>query len=266
MLTAISTTRTKYHVITIQKLVQNPEISIIIPVFNEEEIITENLETLCNFMEKAKNKNYEVIVCDDCSQDQTYRKLINARVSNQKITTLHFNQRIGKGGTIKKAVELASGRVLITMDADLSTSLKHIPETVRIVERENAVVLGERSLHSRYSQGYLRVILSLIYNLLARVLFGTEIRDHQCGFKAMPKEMAKFLTKQIRENGYLFDTELIVLAKKLKIPIKTVKIEWREKRTKKRPAAWWIRAAAKMMIGLINLKLRQTQLRENWFF
>jgi len=263
--TISTTTSTRPREILIQTLVQKPQISLIIPVLNEAEIITKNLKTLSDFMEK-ENKNYEIIVCDDYSQDQTYKKLINAKVSNQKITILRFNRRIGKGGTIKKAIEIASGKILIIVDADLSTNLKHIPEIARIAEKENAVVLGERALHSRYSQGYLRAILSLTYNLLVRSLFKTKIKDHQCGFKALPKEVAKHLAKRIRENGYLFDTELIILAEKLGIPVKKFDVEWREKRVKGRSAAWWIKASVEMLFGLINLKFRQIRLKTNRVF
>lgn len=258
---ASTITVTKPQEVPTQKLVQKPEISIIIPVLNEEEIITENLKTLSNFMEKG-NKNYEIIVCDDCSQDQTYKKLVKAKVSNQKITILHFTRRVGKGGTIRKAIEHATGKILIMLDADLPTELKSIPEIARIAEKENAVVLGERALHSRYGQGYLRAFLSLTYNLLVRLLFKTNIRDHQCGFKALPKEVARHLTKQTRENGYLFDTELIIFAEELGIPVKKLDVKWKEKRVKGRSILWWIKASIEMLLGLIKLKLRQIRFKK----
>jgi len=232
---------------------KTPLVSLIIPVYNEADIIVKNVNNLCGFM---KQESYELIVCDDCSRDGTYGKLEEIATKNRNILPLHFNRRVGKGATIKSAVKMARGRIVLIMDADLSTDLSHIPILIRHVMNDGSIVVAERSVPDRYTQGSLRVILSLAYNMLVRLFFSTGIKDHQCGFKGMKTDIAKLLANKIVNNGFLFDTELIVTAKKLRIPIRTIKVKWAESRTKKTSNLRWLKTALTMMKDLITLRLK----------
>lgn len=233
-----------------------PAVSFIIPVYNEGDIIIQNLDALCSFMEK---ESYELIVCDDCSSDDTYLKLREAVTKNPSISLLHFNRRIGKGGTIKKAIKMAKSRTVLIMDADLSTDLNYIPMFMKHVINDCSIVIAERSVSDRCTQGYFRVMLSLGYNALVRFFFRTGIKDHQCGFKGMRRDIAKLLASKIVNNGFLFDTELIVTAKKLGITIKTIKVKWRETRTNKSSSIQWLKTALTMMKDLVRLRLKSVK-------
>jgi hypothetical protein len=89
--------------------------------------------------------------------------------------------------------------------------------------------------------------------LIVRLIFRTGIRDHQCGFKAMRKEVAKQLIAKTSNDGFVFDTELIVRAKKMGIPVEEVEIDWIERRPK-RANTKWLRTSIEMMKDLIVLK------------
>jgi len=229
-------------------------VSLIIPVRNESSIIAKNLGVLCDFM---KNERYEILVCDDFSTDGTYEILTKVAEKNASVRPLHFRQRIGKGGTIKAAISKARGEIIVIMDADLATDLRHLRALMGTVEADRALVIGERAVHDRLTQGYTRTILSLGYNSLVRLLFRTGVVDHQCGFKGLRNADARLLFEQVEDNGFLFDTELILRAKKLVLPIKRIPVEWKERRPEGRLQLRPLTTTLKMGVGLIALFLRQ---------
>jgi glycosyltransferase involved in cell wall biosynthesis len=230
--------------------------SLIIPVYNEANIVSRNLDVLDRSLER---KGCELIVCDDCSKDGTYdqlrtfAKLARARSSNPSVFLMRSDARIGKGGTVKRAVKEARGDIVLIMDVDLSVDLRCIPEMVRQARIGGGIVIGQRSTSDRCTQGPLRVILSLGYNSLARLLFQTGVKDHQCGFKAMKADIARKLVDRTKNDGYVFDTELIVLARKLNIPLKQVHVKWVDGRPRKSNLRW-VRTGFTMMKDLINLR------------
>lgn len=204
-----------------------------------------------------KNERYEILVCDDCSNDGTYEILVSVAGKNASVRPFYFRQRIGKGGTIKAALAKAKGEIIVIMDADLATDLRHIRELMDTVETDRTLIIGERTVHDRLTQGYTRTILSLGYNSLVRLLFRTGVADHQCGFKGLRNADARVLFEQVVDNGFLFDTELILRAKKFGLPIKRIPVNWNERRPGKRLQLRPLTTTLKMGVGLIALVLRQ---------
>jgi len=233
-----------------------PSFSLIVPIYNEANIVSKNLDVLDRFLER---KRCELIVCDDCSRDGTYNQLrtfyeiAHTRSNNPNVLLMHSDARIGKGGTIKRAVKEARGSIVLIMDVDLSVDLRCIPEMIKQAKASRGIVIGQRSVSDRFSQGPLRVILSLGYNSLARLLFQTGIGDHQCGFKAMKADVARKLVERTKNDGYVFDTELIVLARKLNIPVKQIHVKWADGR-KRKSNLRWMRTGFTMMKDLINTR------------
>ena len=137
-------------------LKENPSFSIIIPVYNEAGIASKNLAILETFLER---ESYELIVFDDCSIDDTYNELQNyVKQAKNSMLLMHSNAWIGKGETMKRAIEAASGEIVVFMDVDLSTNLKYIHELIRQVRQSEGLVIGQRSIVDRCTQGGLRVI------------------------------------------------------------------------------------------------------------
>ncbi len=236
----------------LERYEEKPLFSLIIPIYDEADIITESLNVLRRFFEKC---DCELVFFDDCSRDGTYDKLRKAIASSKdpKIRLMHSGARIGKGGTIKSAIAKAKGEVVLIMDADLSADLRSVPELVREARESGGLVVGERSTSDRSTQGFVRVMLSLFYNILVRTLFGTGVRDHQCGFKAMKTDVARRLMAGIRNDGFIFDTELVVLARRLRMPVKRVPVKWADNRPR-RAHLKWVRTSFTMMKDLFMLK------------
>jgi glycosyltransferase involved in cell wall biosynthesis len=229
-----------------------PLFSLIIPVYNEEDIIIESSNVLRRFFGTS---GCELIVFDDCSTDGTYNKLRSA-VSLSKdsnIRLMHSSIRMGKGRAIKNAVQKAKGETILIMDADLSADLRSVPKLIKEAYESGGLVIGERNASDRSTQGFLRVMMSLVYNFLVRMLFRTGVRDHQCGFKAMRTDTARRLMAGMQNDGFVFDTELIVLARRLKLPVKRVLVKWADNRPK-RSNLKWVRASFAMMKDLFALK------------
>jgi glycosyltransferase involved in cell wall biosynthesis len=243
---------------TEKSLEKSPVASIVIPVYNEADIIFENVLYLSTYL----GAGYELIVCDDNSDDGTFDMLSAAMMQRSNIRLLRFRERIGKGGTIKKAIEIAKGEVIVFMDADLSANLKHVSKMLSLASGKDVLVISRRTIRDRLTQGILRLMLSVGYNLTVRLVFRTGIRDHQCGFKAMNKEVAKRLTSQTGNNRFVFDTELIVVAKKLGILLKEVQIEWIDRRQRSSNIKW-IREIPRMIkdVMILNRDLRKVVTR-----
>jgi glycosyltransferase involved in cell wall biosynthesis len=230
------------------------KISVIVPVYNESKIINETIGKLRMFLDRS-GFEYEVIICDDCSEDETYKFVKTVVTPTGKVVGLRFLRRIGKGGTIRNAVKVANGDVLLLMDADLPVNLDRISQTVRLAKSLNGLVIGIRKIVVRGSYGVFRQFLSTGYNGLVRILFKTGIRDHQAGYKAISSDVARKILDEVRTDGFLFDTEMIVNARRLRIPVRAMDVEWLDRRPIGGSKVIPFRAIATMLMDLIALRL-----------
>jgi len=232
-----------------------PSFSMIVPIYNEAAIVSRSLDTLGRFLE---GKECQLILYDDSSTDGTYVQLTTfaKRFKDPQTLLMHSSARLGKGGSIKRAARKARGQTLIIMDADMSADLKCIPEMIKQASATGGIVIGQRSTSDRSTHGPLRVVLSLGYNILARLLFHTGVWDHQCGLKAISGDVAQKLLSSVRNDAYVFDTELIVLAKKLNIPVQQVKVRWVDGHERKSNLRW-IKTGVTMMRDLFALKVSE---------
>jgi len=231
---------------------ETPLFSLIIPIRNEANIIVTSLNVL---RKSLKSEKYELIIFDDCSQDGTYNKLrdVIASFTNPDMLLMHSTFRVGKGASIKESIGRAMGEMVLIMDVDLSADLASIPKLLKDARDSGGLVIGQRSITDRFSQGVLRVMLSLGYNLLVRLLFQTGISDHQCGFKAMKTDVARKLMRNIESDGFVFDTELIVAARKSGLPVRQTRVKWTDNRPRKSNFKW-IMTSITMIRDLLNVR------------
>lgn len=183
-------------------------------------------------IEKAVSRivdSYEIIIAEDGCSDETTK--IAADISNNcsKVVHLHSDRRLGKGLALKRALRTSKGQALIFMDADLSTSLDHLHHVMKLIENGYDIVIGSRHVKGSYvRRPLLRDIASRAYNLLIKLLFWDNVSDHQCGFKGFNHRAVKGAIEEVRENGFLFDTELIVRMKKRGLQIIEIPVKWTE--------------------------------------
>jgi glycosyltransferase involved in cell wall biosynthesis len=189
-------------------------LSVIIPAYNEENRITTALEKL----KKELSKYDEIIVVSE-GQDNTasIAKSFGAHV-------LEFKNRLGKGGAVIEGIKSAKGEIIVLCDVDYG-----FQKNVCI----NDLISNIRDINigSRYSsvkvQGSLkRKFFSRSLNLIIRILFGFNLNDTQCGFKAFRKEVLDKIIPHVKTKGFAFDIDVLWNAKKLGFKIKEMPIAW----------------------------------------
>jgi glycosyltransferase AglD len=213
----------------LKNLQPTKELSILLPAYNE----ASQIERCVNEVEAAVrgfSNSYEIIVSEDGSTDGTNFIVARIAKANPNLVLLHSPNRLGKGKGIKNALTASKGKYIAFMDVDLATDLKCLPELLRVVKANNGMAIGSRHVAGSSVERHLtRTLSSLVYNALVRLLFMDGVRDHQCGFKMMTREVAETMLQLSKTDGYFFDTEMIVRCKKLGYPVKEVPVHWVEK-------------------------------------
>jgi glycosyltransferase involved in cell wall biosynthesis len=224
-----------------------------VPAYNEASTLRQNV----GLVEKAVSQitdSYEIIIAEDGCSDKTAK--IAADMSNNcsKVVHLHFDHRLGKGLALKKALQTSKGQALICMDADLSTSLDHLDYVVKLIENGYDIVIGSRYVKGSYvKRSILRYIASRAYNFLVKLLFMDNVSDHQCGFKGFNHRAVKCVINEITENGFLFDTELILKMKQKGLRMIEIPVKWIEPEDRI-PKFNLLADGIKMGLQLIKLK------------
>jgi glycosyltransferase involved in cell wall biosynthesis len=165
------------------------DLSIVIPLFNEEESLPE----LCAWIEKVMQANhysYEVIMIDDGSTDASWQVVEKIRSANANLKGIKFQRNYGKSAALNEGFKAAQGDVIITMDADMQDSPDEIPELRRmIVEDDFDLVSGWKK--KRYDNTLTKNIPSKLFNAAARKSSGIKLNDFNCGLKAYKKKVVK---------------------------------------------------------------------------
>ena len=164
------------------------DISVVIPAKDEEESIPELTQWIVRVME-ANNFTYEVIYVDDGSTDSTWQQVSMLNESNANVKGIRFNRNFGKSAALQTGFRACSGRVVITMDADLQDSPDEIPELYKmIVQDKFHLVSGWKKLrHDPMS----KTIPSKFFNYVTRLLSGIKLHDFNCGLKAYQSAVVK---------------------------------------------------------------------------
>ena len=231
------------------------EISILLPAYNEalriERCIQEVERAVSSF-----SSSYEIIVTEDGSTDGTENVVATLSRSNPELRLMHSPVRLGKGKAIKKALASAKGDIIFFMDVDLSTNLKYLPQIVKLAQKHRGMAIGSRHAGgSRVQRSFSRTLFSLSYNLFVRMLFRDGVHDHQCGFKAMSREVAAVVLHKTASDGFFFDTEMILWCKKLGFPVTEVGVEWTENSRKGATAVRLFSDAARLGLDLLRFRL-----------
>lgn len=164
-------------------------ISVVIPLFNEDESLPELTEWIARVMTKH-NFSYEIIYIDDGSTDQSWQIIEDLAKGNEHIRGIKFRRNYGKSAALQKGFEAAKGDVVITMDADLQDSPEEIPELYRmIVEDGHDLVSGWK--RKRYDP-LMKTIPSKLFNKTTQLMSGIyNLHDFNCGLKAYKQEVVK---------------------------------------------------------------------------
>jgi glycosyltransferase involved in cell wall biosynthesis len=165
------------------------DISIIVPLFNEEESLTKLYEWIERVM-KAHKFSFEVIFINDGSTDNSWDVIENLKLKSSHVRGIKFRNNYGKSPALYCGFKVAKGDVVITMDADLQDSPDEIPELYAMVKNEDFdLVSGWKK--KRYDSKLSKNLPSKIYNATARKVTGLKLHDMNCGLKAYKNEVVK---------------------------------------------------------------------------
>ena len=165
------------------------DISIIVPLFNEEESLGELFSWIRKVMEE-NGFSYEVIFVDDGSTDGSWKVITEIAGQNSNVRGISFRRNYGKSAALFHGFEAASGRVVFTMDADLQDSPEELPEMYRMITVEGWDVVSGWKQH-RQDNKVTKNLPSKLYNATARWITGIRLHDMNCGLKAYRNEVVK---------------------------------------------------------------------------
>jgi dolichyl-phosphate beta-glucosyltransferase len=207
-----------------------PEVSLIIPAFNEEHRIVRSLHEVRRFM-LACPKTMEVLVVEDGSRDGTARvvtEFIQNEAGEQRIELLQYGHNRGKGFAVAHGLRSARGRYLAFSDADLSAPIDQLPRLVEALEAGADIAIASRRHKDSEVLGVppMTRVRSHFFSLLSRLLVLPGIADTQCGFKAYQREAAAKLVEKQKIDGYTFDVEHLLLARQMGLKVVEVPVKW----------------------------------------
>lgn len=200
------------------------KISVCIPMYNESKICRKTADKLFNALETRRTEyDYEVIFCDDGSQDGT-AEILREHIANKGYKSLQvigYEKNRGKGAAVREAVSHTDGDCVIYTDCDLAYGTGVIFKAAELIESGIQAAVGSRNLSSDGYGQYtpMRRAASKIYIKTVGLLAGFRLSDSQCGFKAFDGDSARRIFALCTADGFSFDLEVIMIAQKMELRI-----------------------------------------------
>jgi dolichyl-phosphate beta-glucosyltransferase len=210
--------------------VKRPDLSVVIPVYNEERRVGATLREGLAFLRKRRIAA-EVLVVDDGSTDGTLRAVAPFRAQAGRgisLRVLSHEVNRGKGAAVKTGMMAARGLHVLYMDADNSTPLSEYAK-IGPTLKDFEVVVGSRAVDRsqvEVHQPFYREAMGRIFNLIVQVLAVPGIRDTQCGFKAFRGDCAKKIFERQTIERFGFDPEILFIARRLGYRLAEVQVRW----------------------------------------
>jgi dolichyl-phosphate beta-glucosyltransferase len=210
-------------------------LSIVIPAFNEAHRLPPTMRRLAEFARERREITWEILIvveqCGDGTLELAREFAASQADSGVAWVVIDSTPQRGKGHAVRKGMLRAGGELVFYMDADLSVPLAEI-DAFRAhfaAHPEIAVLVGNRQHRdSRITraQAWLRRTMGQGFNAILGRLGLAEFRDTQCGFKAFRRDAARQIFERQQIDGFAFDVEVLLLARKLRLPIADLPVEW----------------------------------------
>ncbi|MBU6451547.1 MAG: glycosyltransferase family 2 protein [Cyanobacteria bacterium REEB67] len=205
-----------------------PDLSVIIPAYNEESRLPSTLESVYEYLEHSGH-TFEIIVVDDGSLDGTCQVVEDFALHHDGLRLISYAPNQGKGCAVRTGMLAGRGDYLLMNDADGSSPIEEVDKLLAALKSGASVAIGSRAkadpeavvkaqLHRKY--------IGNTFNLIVQSLLLPGIQDTQCGFKLFTRAAAHDIFAVARLNGYAFDVELLYIAKLRAYKISEVAINW----------------------------------------
>jgi putative flippase GtrA len=204
-----------------------PVVDIVVPVLNEAATLGPSITRIHRYLTTQFPFSWQLTIVDNGSVDTTL-DVANALADDLPgVRVVHLNEK-GRGRALRAAWSTSPAAVVAYTDVDLSTDLDALlPLVAPLVSGHSDVAIGTRLASSaRVVRGPKREFVSRGYNALLRATLRTGFSDAQCGFKAVRTDVARQLLPLIEDQGWFFDTELLVVAERSGLRIHEVPVDW----------------------------------------
>ena len=204
-----------------------PVLDVVVPVHNEETDLAPSVRRLHTFLSQDFPFEAVITIADNASTDGTWACATALAAELDGVRAVHLDEK-GRGRALNHVWGSSEARVVAYMDVDLSTDLAALlPLVAPLLTGHSDVAIGSRlSRSSRVVRGPKREFISRTYNLILRTVMATRVRDAQCGFKAVRSDVARRLVPAVQDDGWFFDTELLLLAERNGLRIHEVPVTW----------------------------------------
>ena len=241
-------------------------LSVIIPCYNEEENLKKGvLKEVYDFLNK-KNINWEVIVSDDGSTDNS-KNLVKSQIKNLPGFMLLENPHGGKPSALQYGINTSKGKFILFSDMDQSTPIGELNKLLPYTDKEFNVVIGSRGL-VRKNFPFYRKMGAIVFMSFRRLMILPEINDTQCGFKlflgkALKENFSKleFFKKEEKTKGWKvtsYDVELLHILKKRGYKIKEVAVLWKDRDMSKSKGGGlekYVKESHEMLTQILRVKM-----------
>jgi putative flippase GtrA len=204
-----------------------PQVDVVVPVHNEEAVLQRSILRLHRFLSDEFPFSWRIVIADNASTDATPAIAEQLAWDLRGVALLRLEQK-GRGRALRAAWSASRARVVCYMDVDLSTDLRGLlPLVAPLLSGHSDVAIGTRLAHgARVVRGSKRELISRAYNRILHATLRARFSDAQCGFKAVRREALDQLLDDVRDDGWFFDTELLVLAQRRGMRIHEVPVAW----------------------------------------
>ena len=191
------------------------KLSVFFPMWNEQDYIERAIEAAREECEDLVSSgdicDYEIIIVDDASTDNTPQIAAHLATADQRIKVVRHEENRKLGGAMKSGFEAATGDIVLYTDADLPFDMHDVHKALRLLRYYDADVVSAYRF-DRTGEGYVRTVYSFFYNMMVRVLFGVRMRDINFAFKLCRSRIFNHVT--LKSEGSFIDAELVVKAHK----------------------------------------------------
>jgi dolichyl-phosphate beta-glucosyltransferase len=210
-----------------------PELSIVIPAYNEEARLPRALTRIGEYFSGPRAPytldRMEILIVDDGSTDRTRRIAEEWSRAMPAVRLVSNGDNRGKGYSVRHGMLEARGRLALFTDADLSSPIEQIERLLVAIEIGNEVAIGSRALDRSLifgRQSRMREIAGMIFNRFVRLFTGLRFHDTQCGFKIFVRSPSRIVFEQQRIEGFGFDPEILFLAERHGLRTAEIPVRW----------------------------------------
>jgi dolichyl-phosphate beta-glucosyltransferase len=204
-----------------------PELSIVVPSFNEELRLPGTLSQIASYIRSSKRET-EVIVVDDGSIDRTSDVANSFRREIHRLRVVRNENNRGKGYSVRRGMMEACGRIVLFTDADLSAPIEEADKLLAALA-DHDVAIGSRAIDRSLisvHQSPFREYAGIVFNFIVRITLRLPFVDTQCGFKAFRRDRCQVIFEQQRIERFGFDPELLYLARHHGLSAAEIPVRW----------------------------------------